>query len=179
MGLDRLVEAVKQITDEGQTLRLLIGGSGSMEGELRAQIMALGLEDTVFLLGRVPDEQLVDTFAAADCFVLPTTALECFGLITLESYACGVPVIATPVAAIPEIVKQHDASWLTSGTSASEIAVTLRKFLSKELEHDAGGLRKIAESYRVEEKAARLTATVLGDEFTHANSAVAACEVSG
>lgn len=166
MGLVQLVQAVAEVKSEGESLRLLIGGSGSMEAELRRQIESLKLQDTVFLLGRVPEDQLVETYAAADCFVLPTTALECFGMITLESYACGVPVIATPVAAIPEIVRQHDEAWLTSGTSASEIAVAIRKFLRSELDQDSAALRAIAERYGMELRATRLAETILGNEPT-------------
>ena len=179
MGLDQLILAMKQICDEGETVRLLIGGSGSIEPELRAQIESLGLQETVFLLGRVPDDQLVDTFAAADCFVLPTKALECFGLITLESYACGVPVIATPVAAIPEIVTQYDASWLTAGTTAAELAAMIRRLLRNELEHDPMRLRQIAESYSLDRRASQLAETVLGDTRTFDDSRMDACEVGG
>ena len=93
-----------------------------MDESLRQQIGRLKLTETVRLLGRVPDEDLATSYAAADCFVLPTAALECFGLIILEAYACGVPVIATPVAAIPEIVSQVSDRWLTEDTSAAAIA---------------------------------------------------------
>jgi len=65
MGLDRLIDAVYQVVEEGFELRLLIGGSGSMAEALRLQIDALRLSDRVHLLGRVSEAQLADTFAAA------------------------------------------------------------------------------------------------------------------
>ena len=105
-------------------------------------------------------------------------SLECFGLITLESYACGVPVIATPIAAIPEIVQQHDPDWLTTGTSAAEIAAKVRQFLRSELAYDPLRLRAIAEDYSIEKRAAALAETVLGDEHV-SNSAPANANQEG
>ena len=184
MGLIQLVQAIKQVTAQGLAVRLLIGGSGSMESDLSEEIRRLELQNTVFMLGRVPDDQLADSYAAADCFVLPTTALECFGLITLESYACGVPVIATPVAAIPEIIQQHDSNWLTSGTTAAEIASKIGRFLRNELVHDPLELRKIAQSYSLQTMAPRLAATVLGqsiaeEDLSANHSAQAIIEANG
>ena len=44
-------------------------------------------------------------YEAADLFVLPTTALECFGLITMEAFAHGCPVLSTDAAAVPESMR--------------------------------------------------------------------------
>ena len=114
MGIDALVEAAASLARNGRACRLVIGGDGPQRTALEAQVAALGIGDRVAFLGRIPEASLADSFAAADCFVLPTRALECFGLIVLESYACGVPVIGVPVGAIPETVGLEFQSWLTS-----------------------------------------------------------------
>lgn len=150
MGLDDLVQAAALLRGQGFSFRLLIGGSGPLAETLRREICEARLEDTVFLLGRIPEADLPLCYAAADCFVLPTRALECFGLIILESYACGVPVIATPVGAIPELVERHGREWLAAGTDSKAIADRMGAFLRRELAADPGRPRALAEEYRAE-----------------------------
>jgi glycosyltransferase involved in cell wall biosynthesis len=59
----------------------------------------------VTLTGRLSDEQLVEAYQAADVFMLPTLALECFGLISIEAMAFGCPVFASDSSAIPETLR--------------------------------------------------------------------------
>jgi glycosyltransferase involved in cell wall biosynthesis len=96
-------------------------------------ISRLGLSDCVRLVGFVPDDVLPMMYAAADAFVLPTAELECFGIIALESLACGRPVLATPVGAIPEILQQVEPRWLTRDASPGAIAERLVDFLKGDL----------------------------------------------
>ena len=161
MGLESLVRAAGILAGQGFDFRLLIGGTGSMEDTLRRQIGSEGLADKVFLLGRIAADQLPLCYAAADCFVLPTRALECFGLIVLEAYACGTGVIGTPVGAIPQLVAQQGGGWLTAGTDAPDIAQRMAAFLRHELHTDRRKLRAIAEQYRAEVGLEELSRTLL------------------
>ncbi len=156
MGLDRLVEAARMTRDAGHPFRLLIGGSGSMLDSLQQQIEREHLGDSVFLLGRVPESDLTNCYASADCFLLPTTSLECFGLIILEAYASGVPVIATPVGAIPEIVSQISTQWLTKDATAEAIAERMTAFLGGDLRADSQRLRQLSLAYDLSTRAAAL-----------------------
>jgi glycosyltransferase involved in cell wall biosynthesis len=161
MGLETLIDSVALLVRQGHDFRLIIGGGGSLKETLAEQIAAKGLQRHVFLLGRILDEHLPICFAAADCFVLPTSSLECFGLIILEAYACGTPVIATPVGAIPELVRQFGPEWLTEGTSEEQIAERMAKFLRGELVWDAHTLREFARGYDVQTGWQRLETLVL------------------
>ena len=62
------------------------------------------MSERIIFLGRLSDDALALAYQAADVFLLPTTALECFGLIILEAFACECPVIATDAGAIPEVM---------------------------------------------------------------------------
>jgi glycosyltransferase involved in cell wall biosynthesis len=161
MGLDRLVEAAALLKRKKMSFRLLIGGSGSLANRLREEIDHRGLQETVYLLGRIPDERLANCYAAADCFVLPTRALECFGLIILEAYASGIPVIATPVGAIPELVSFQGNEWLTKDTTAEAIAERMEAFLHGRLVADRQQLPQLARRWRAELGLAQLAKTVL------------------
>jgi glycosyltransferase involved in cell wall biosynthesis len=161
MGLDQLVRAAAILKGQGLRFRVLLGGAGPLADSLQDLVRRAELEEIVFFLGRVPDADLPLCYAAADCFVLPTRALECFGLIVLEAYACGTPVIGTPVGAIPELIGQVGPQWLTDGTDAAAIAQRMRAFLRKELVGDPTGLRTLAEHYRAEIGLERLSRLLL------------------
>ena len=87
---------------------LVIGGTGPEAGRLQSLVQTLHLENHVRLAGFIPAEKLVSYYQAADLFVLPTQALEGFGLVTTESLSCGLPVIGTPIGATPEILAPLD-----------------------------------------------------------------------
>jgi glycosyltransferase involved in cell wall biosynthesis len=133
MGLDRLLDAAHRLQSEGVGFHLLIGGSGPLRAKLEQQSQRLGLAGAVTFLGRLKDEQLPLAYAACDAFVLPTADLECFGLIAVEALSAGRPVLATPVGAIPEILRQFDPAWLARSASAEDIAGLLRSFLAGRL----------------------------------------------
>ena len=81
---------------------LLIADQGEELGRLTALAARLPDPSHVRFLGRISDEDLVLLYQAADCSVVPTSALEGFGLVTLESLACGKPAVVTDVGALPD-----------------------------------------------------------------------------
>lgn len=146
MGLDTLVEAAAIVARRGRNFRLLIGGGGSQRETLERAANERGLQEHLFFLGRVPEESLAPGYSAADCFVLPTRALECFGLIVLEAWATATPVIASNVAAIPELVEQQGADWLFTVDRAEELADRMEMFLDGRL-ISQNDVRSLAEPY--------------------------------
>lgn len=158
MGLDRLLHAARKVKSAGWCFRLILGGDGRLRNQLEALTRDLGLSAEVQFAGFVPEDTLPKMYAAADAFVLPTADLECFGLIALEALACGRPVLATPVAAIPEIMEQVEPQWLARDVQADSIAALLIKHLKHELPgHDAGCLRQfVAQRYAKERVLAEL-----------------------
>ncbi len=137
MGLDRLLNAAHLLLQEGLRFHLVIGGSGPLRTKLEQQAMTLGINNSVSFLGRVEDRVLLLAYAACDAFVLPTAELECFGLIALEALSAGRPVLATPVGAIPEVVRNFDSAWLAQSAETVDIAKLLGSYLAGKLpEHE-------------------------------------------
>jgi glycosyltransferase involved in cell wall biosynthesis len=122
MGLSELIAATAQIRERIPDVLVLIAGSGPIAAELQAQIEALGLTDNVRLLGFVPDDDLPSAYRAADLTVVPTVALEGFGLIVPESLAAGTPVLVTPIGGLPEAVGGLSERLILSGTGPEAIA---------------------------------------------------------
>lgn len=130
MGLDTLIAAMVILRRHLPEALLLIGGTGSLRGELEALTASLDLHGQVRFLGRIPDAQLPLYYQAADVFVLPTRALEGFGLVTVEALACGTPVLGTPVGATPEILDPLDRRLVFRDTTPETMAEDLRRFLA-------------------------------------------------
>ena len=121
-GVGELISAMPAIVAAFPQATLGIAGTGELEAGLRAQISALGLSESVTLLGRVSEDELVRRYQQADLVVLPTQELEGFGLTTAEALACGTPVLGTPAGATPELLAAIDASLVSTGTSSTQIA---------------------------------------------------------
>jgi glycosyltransferase involved in cell wall biosynthesis len=83
---------------------LRICGDGVELPRLLRLSESLGIRQGVIFEGRVSDDVLRLCYQAADICLIPSVALECFGLIVLEAYAAGVPVVATANGALPETV---------------------------------------------------------------------------
>lgn len=164
MGLDRLVRAAGILRDRGRKFHLVIGGEGPLLQELEQLVHALTLTDSIRFLGRVPDEEVPAMYGACDAFVLPTAGLECFGLIALEALACGRPVLATPVAAIPEVISNFATQWLARSADEGAIADLIGNYLSGNLPaHSPEELRRRTEQlYGKAELLWRLSSLVLG-----------------
>ena len=133
MGIDRLLEAMAQIKPTVPDLWLAIAGKGRLREDLELQSVALGLANDVKFLGFLPDEQLPIAYQAADLSVIPSRALEGFGLILLESLASGTPVMCTPVGGMPEVLENFSPDLITDSTSTDAIASRLASLLQGDI----------------------------------------------
>jgi len=128
MGLPQLIRAMSLLPPH---IELTIGGQGPLQGELMGLISSLGLNERVRLAGYVPDEDLPLFYSSANWFVLPTVALEGFGLVTLESLSCGTPVLGTRIGATPELLEKFDSQWIIEKPTPKEIAATILRVIKK------------------------------------------------
>lgn len=127
MGLHQLIDAFRPIAAEIPGARLWIGGDGSERDSLLERIKSFRLDDRVQMLGFIPEPQLPLRYAAADCTVMPSVDLEGFGLATVESLACGTPVLGSSRGATPEILNRLDSSLVYQ--SAADLTVKMRSVL--------------------------------------------------
>lgn len=117
-----LLDAFAKIAaDLPEMVLVFAGKAGGEEASLRERATALGLSDRVIITGYVEEGDLPWLYAAATALVFPSVS-EGFGFPPLEAFACGTPVIASDVGAIPEIasdaahlVKEGDVDALAQG----------------------------------------------------------------
>ncbi len=131
MGLENLILAIEILlkNNPDKIFQLAMVGKGSLQQRLKDLIAEKKLSDTIRLTGLVPREALPLYFRVADLFVLPTTAIEGFGLVTAEAFASGLPVMGTPVGATKEILAQVDQNLILQGTSPESLAKGMQHFL--------------------------------------------------
>ena len=100
-----------------------------MRRQLESLITSLRIDDKVKLVGAVPHERMHLWYNAADIFCLMSER-EGLPNVLIESLACGVPAVATPVGGIPEIISSDQLGLLT-GREESKIADAIRAALAK------------------------------------------------
>ena len=121
MGLEDLIDAMVRVKDAVPDVLLTIAGKGPLTDSLQARIDARGLAGHVRLAGFVADEALPLWYRAANLSVVPTIALEGFGLTTIESLAGGTPVLVTPVGGLPEAVAPLSPDLVLNAPGAASL----------------------------------------------------------
>ena len=134
-GFADLVRACSILDGDGLDFRCAIVGKGPLEDELRALVASLGLASRVSLLGPLPRERLLDLYPRAAVFVAPCVVggdgnRDGLPTVLVEAMALGVPVVATPVTGIPELVEDGVTGLLVSERDSGALAEAIRRVLS-------------------------------------------------
>lgn len=130
MGLDNLITAIAEVKTIYPDIMVYLAGKGELRDRLQSQVVELKLEDNVKLIGYVSDEDLPVCYRAADFSVVPTVALEGFGLIVVESLAAGTPVLGTPIGGIPEILRPFSEDLVFTGYQPQQLARGIKEALA-------------------------------------------------
>lgn len=121
MGLETLIDATSLLRDHHRALTF-IGGDGPARAHLERRVADFGLGGIVRFTGRLTDDEVRLAYRAADVFVVPSRALECFGLIVLEALASGCPTVASRVGALPEVLEPFGQGFLFEAGDARSLA---------------------------------------------------------
>jgi D-inositol-3-phosphate glycosyltransferase len=132
-GLDRLIEALPYLGDI-VGLRLVVVGGDEHNGheieQLRQLACDLNVQDAVGFWGLVKHEQLPYYYSAADVCVVPSY-YESFGLVALESLACGTPVLATDVGNHRQVIREGQTGYVIADNAPHRIADRMALLLSQ------------------------------------------------
>jgi rhamnosyl/mannosyltransferase len=146
---------------EGLDARLVIAGDGPKADEWKAVTRDLELQDRVFFLGEVTEQQKRVLYQACDLFILPSSQRsEAYGLVQLEAMASGRPVISTDLATGTSFVNRHEETGLVV---APRNPGALREAISGLIEDDALRIRlghqarkRASEEFTVEKMVSRI-----------------------
>jgi len=120
-GVRYLIEAMKTITDKNKNSRLFIVGDGEERKYLEDLVRNLSLEKCVTFIGKVPNDEIPKYMAASDVFVLPSLS-EGFPVTVVEAMASGLPIVATTIRGLPEIIKDGKNGFLVEPKNPEQIA---------------------------------------------------------
>lgn len=123
-GIEFLIDALAAL-NKAQRVTATIVGSGPSAESLKAKVTGLGLEHVITFTGALPARQ---AFTLGRIMVVPSLS-ESFPYIVLEAAAAGLPLVATSVGGIPEIVAGTDTALIPPGNSAA-IETALRTVLN-------------------------------------------------
>ena len=127
---DVLIDAVAELEDRSD-LVVAIGGLGKERDALEAQVRELGLEDTVRILGYVPEDDLSYWMNACDVFTL-TSRSEGNPTVMFEALGCGRPYVGTDVGGVGEIIDSEEYGLVCRDDDPETVAALLAEGLSKE-----------------------------------------------
>ena len=158
-GLDVLLRAIAiVVSDTGQALRLLIVGDGPERRKLERLADRLGIGDITQFRGEVPHEDVPAALAEFDIFAMPSLA-EGFGVAALEAAATGLPVVASDVHGIPDVVDHQRTGLLVPPANPAALAAALTKLLNDAaLRQELGtaGRAFVQEHYRWQDNAEQM-----------------------
>jgi len=155
-GIDLLLESAKLAVKENPKLLFLVAGVGPDFEKISLKVKEFNLEGNFRLLGLVPDIQLPVYYNASDVFVLPSKSGEGMPLVLLEAMACGLPVIATNVGGVPEII-EGGCGEIVPPNDATALASAIVAFSRRNLSALGGEIRRIvAQKYSWETNVKRL-----------------------
>jgi glycosyltransferase involved in cell wall biosynthesis len=139
-GHHRTIEAVQGMLAGGSSVQLVIAGGPGPEGEyeknLRQMVSERGLQESVRFLGAVPATTMAEIMAAADVLCLASSN-EGWPNVVHEALACGTPVVATDVGAVPEMLVEKRYGIIVPLSEPSALKRTLQEALQRDWDRDA------------------------------------------
>lgn len=128
-GFDVLIQAMAQLPADAQ---LLIGGEGPLTTAWKSLAAQSPASSRIQFVGKIPDEELPAYFQACDVFCLPAVnQAEAFGIVQVEAFACGKPVVSTRLNNGVDFVNQDGITGYTvTPSSVDELAAALNKLLT-------------------------------------------------
>jgi N-acetyl-alpha-D-glucosaminyl L-malate synthase BshA len=121
------VEILYRVSQKGIDTRLVMVGDGSERTNVEHRARCLGVFDKCVFVGKQPN--IADYLSAADVLLLPSDQ-ESFGLAALEAMACEVPVIASRVGGIPEVVTDGETGFLSAVGDVDKMAADAARLLT-------------------------------------------------
>jgi glycosyltransferase involved in cell wall biosynthesis len=163
-GLDYLIRAVASLKDRIPDISLTLVGEGPEKPALEALATSLGIEHLVRFTGPLEHDQVVREYGEADAFVLPSF-WEGIPVVIIEAMAVGVPVVATNITGIPELITDGQSGFLVPTADSEAIARSLAQLAEEPglaREFALRGREKVEREFSIEVRAENLFSLFTG-----------------
>ncbi len=151
-GPDVLLAAMQKVIRIKPSIHLTLAGRGSMTAELRQQSKQLGIENSVDFCGFINSDEISSFLSQYDIMVMPSLQ-ESFGVAVLEASAVGLPVVASNIGGVPEVLISEKTGILVPPGRAEKLSqAIIRLAENAELRRTMGqaGRKMVAEKFRWE-----------------------------
>jgi len=148
-GFSYLIDACKLLSDRGERFECVIGGSGPLEAELKAQIQRVGLADRITVTGKaLLQEKIVDFMHEGDVYVLPCVwardgDVDGLPQMIMEAMASGLPAISTRLVGIPDLLQHEETGLLVAPNDTVQLADAMARLM-----HDPALAARLSENGR-------------------------------
>lgn len=154
-----LLEAVRQLVDEGIDLKLVLAGDGEMRTQIEEQIAAHELQPRVEITGWIDSAEVIRRLQASRAMVLPSFA-EGLPVVIMEALALERPVLSTYIAGIPELVEPGKNGWLVPAGNVEALKEALRDLMKTPVERlqemGRAGAKAVREDHHLPTEVSRL-----------------------
>lgn len=168
-GLEHLIEAFKMISMDFPDAELLVAGSASiwpnldkkkfeLDKKYEVELKKKAKGEKIKFLGKLQVRDLYKLYKKCSIFVLPSVVQEALPVVVIEAMASGMPIVASDVGGVPELVHNGKTGFLTKPGDPEELAKALTKLLSnKKLRENMGKRSSIyAEEFSIEKMAGQI-----------------------
>lgn len=129
-GQRYLIQACARLRQQGIPVHCRLIGGGELHSELQKLISSLGLETAVELIGLKTQEEIKRLLPGAHCYVQPSVVtpsgkMEGIPVALMEAMACSLPVVATELSGIPELIRSGESGYLVPPQDAEALANAL------------------------------------------------------
>jgi colanic acid/amylovoran biosynthesis glycosyltransferase len=156
-----LLDAMKQLHDEGVNCKLILAGDGPMRNDVENRIAAYQLNNVVEITGWISSEQVKSLLIESRGMVLPSFA-EGLPVVIMEALALRRPIISTYVAGIPELIQHGKNGWLVPPGDVSSLKTAMQELLNtSDADLEAmgeHGFNAVLAQHDIEKEAAKLAA---------------------
>lgn len=160
-----LVKACAELQKRGIPFRCRIVGGGDLNSMLKSAIREYRLDHAIELVGPRTQDEVSRLLRTANCYVQPSVItasgkMEGIPVALMEAMASGIPVVATSISGVPELVRNGDTGWLVPAEDAQALADALSQIHKDpaEAKRRAGaGRRWVLDEFELSSNAKRLS----------------------
>ncbi len=165
-GFSHLIDIVPELISKERKIKVVIGGLGPLEDELKEKVYQMGIGEIVSLPGRIPWDEVPKFLAASDIFVLPSQRdkagnLDGLPTVLLEAMACGLPCVASDIGGVNLVIKDEINGFIVQPSDKEVLIDRLIKLVSNdEFRRNMGAVarKKVIEEFNWERVAENLVA---------------------
>jgi glycosyltransferase involved in cell wall biosynthesis len=143
-GIDTFIDAAEAVVQKNPRVHFVVAGKGPNLHNAQEKVRELKMADNFELAGFVPDEELPAFYNVADFFVVPSKSGEGLPLVALEAMSSGLPVIATDVGGIGEVLTDK-VGRLVPANSPDEMAQAILGYAESDLAAMSSSARGLME----------------------------------